>query len=210
MMPQSSFASTLTQSPVSGPFQQHSPLNGQFQQQPFQQQLFQQTQPRHYDSPFPQQGAYPAQSAVAPRVDRASILALYSMTPQGSAPTADPQASPFHQKRSATMPFSGQGSMQPTVGSLSPIPQAAVAPSPAYSPATVASSTVGAAAAFAPSPQRLSVVGPSGGGVVLPPNAAAGLSGPRPNHESVDFTTLMAGRHSPDMFSGLSARIVTR
>jgi hypothetical protein len=212
MMPQSNFASTLTQSPVSGPFQQHSPINGQFQQLPLQQQSFQQTQPQQYDSPFSQQGAYPLQSAVAPRVDRASILALYSMTPQGSTPTAEPQASPFYQKRSATMPLSGQGSVQPAVGGLSPIPQAAVAPSPAYSPAMVASSTVGAAAAFVPSPQpqRLSVVGPSGGGVVLPPNAAAGLSGPRPNHESVDFTTLMAGRHSPDMFSGLSARIVTR
>jgi hypothetical protein len=204
MMPQSNFASTLTQSPVSGPFQQHSPINGQFQQQPFQQQAFQQqtfqqqtfqqTQPQHYDSPFSQQGAYPAQSAAAaPRIDKASILALYSTTPQGGTPTAEPQASPFFQKRSATAPLSGRGAAAAAAGGLSPIPQAAVAPSPSYAPAAIAPSTAGAAATYAPSP-----------------GAAAGLAGPRPNHESVDFTALMAGRHSPDMFSGLSARIVTR
>jgi hypothetical protein len=134
------------------------------------------------------------------------------MTPQGTTPAAEPQASPFFQQRSATMPLTGQqhgsAQQQQPLGGLSPIPQAAVAPSPSYAPAALPGP-----GAFAPSPQpqRLSVVGPSGGGgVVLPPGAAAGLAGPRPNHESVDFTTLMAGRHSPDMFSGLSARIVTR
>ena len=109
-------------------------------------------------------------------------MALYGMAPQGATPIAEPQASPFAPQRSATMPFSGHRSVQPTMGGLSPIPQAAVAPSPSYSPAALPPST-----AFAPSPQpqRVSMVGP--------PGAAAGLSGPRPNHESVDFTTLMAG-----------------
>ncbi|KAF2669732.1 ArfGap-domain-containing protein [Microthyrium microscopicum] len=128
-----------------------------------------------------------AQTIPAPnRFDKASILALYNMPNSNSnqnnlAAPPNEQQQPGGARRSVTMPL--PNTAQPA---MSPAPTNPFAAS--LNQSTTAQSNVVANAAMAkPGVQ----------------STFAHMS-----HESVDFSTMMNGRHSPDAFAALSSRLM--
>jgi hypothetical protein len=176
-------------------FQQSPPDMQQFQapQAPFaqQQSSFQSPssappqQPSMFQAPTPHQIAQPTGMGFGPRHDKTSILALYNM------PQLAPQSQSSFQHNGIN---GGQTVVQDFATQQPHVPQRSV------------TMPVNPTVASPPNPFALLAA--------KPPNAAqnssafaAGLSGP--SRESVDFAGLamMNGRHSPDAFSGLSARL---
>ena len=172
-------------------YQQSSPDMQQFQspQATFAQPSFQSpsSAPPQQQSMFqaPQQTApqMPQNSPFAPRHDKTSILALYNL-PQ-MAPLAAPQQTYQNGGQTAVQDFATQQQSVPQRSVTMPVTtQHASPPNPFASLGGMAK--------------------PNG---VQNSSAFASLNGP--SRESVDFAGLamMNGRHSPDAFSGLSARM---
>ncbi|OCL11353.1 ArfGap-domain-containing protein [Glonium stellatum] len=183
--PQQAFNPNVnSQLQASNPYQQQS----QFQSQP-QQQFQPQQQPQFQQQPQQQ----PAQQSF----NKSSILALYnyphlapvrpSALPSApSSTTAPPTAS--MNKRSVTMPLpSAATAVSPATGTMNPF--ASVGQMQAQGQNQTQNGTMGGQSV--------------GAGAVPPGNGTRHVS-----NESVDFAGMMGGRHSPDAFSGLSARFV--
>ena len=173
------------------PGYQQSATDMQFQppQAPFSQPSFQSpsSAPPQQQSMFqpPQQlvSQIPSNSPFSPRHDKTSILALYNM-PQPAAP--QPMQQPYtNGGQTVVQDFATQQPNVPQRSVTMPVPtQHASPPNPFASLAGMAK--------------------PNG---IQNNSAFASLNGP--SRESVDFAGLamMSGRHSPDAFSGLSARM---
>jgi hypothetical protein len=152
------------------------------------------------------------QSLQSARLDKASILALYNLSPastpstqQDPNTTSGPWSHPSAQQ--AAPENSSQGHVpQPHPGSdihLGVTRRSVTMPLPSTS--------------HSPFVQSTPVAVPSNDLPALPQShqiqklrSTQVPSGPRPGHESADFTAAAAflnGRHSPDMFAGLSARM---
>ncbi|KAF2810161.1 ArfGap-domain-containing protein [Mytilinidion resinicola] len=186
-------------------FQNQAPSQQIPQQQPLQQESFQPAQYQNHHQPFnpkpllqfqPSNPYQPQHQLQQQQVqlpspfqhDKSSILALYNY-PQLAPIRADPIPS---QVASTDLPAPPQGLKQRSVTM------------PVTSPAAPTGPTPGSMNPFAP------MQGQSHAQTASP---AAGIPGNpgTPRHvsnESVDFAGLMGGRHSPDAFSGLSARFV--
>ncbi|XTI86731.1 ArfGap-domain-containing protein [Cenococcum geophilum] len=188
------------------PFQQQQPqvpqqsfnpnANSQFQpSNPYQQQPQFQSQPQQQFQPQQQPQFQPQaqqQQQAQQSFNKSSILALYNyphLAPThsdalSSSTTAPPAAS--LNKRSVTMPIpSATMTAGPAAGIMNPF----------------ASMGQG-------QPQGQTQNGPVGGQDADAGAVSAGNGMRHVSSESVDFAGLMGGRHSPDAFSGLSARFV--
>jgi len=134
----------------------------------------------------------PVPSPMPAKLDKSSILALYNM-PATSSPLAQTQTNPMASD-TATLQPPMQPPMQPPAAKRSvtmPLPSA--------------NATAGANNPFA------SMAAPTPAAQALPKLAAGGHTKAQfahMSHESVDFSTMANGRHSPDAFAGLSARIM--
>lgn len=213
-----------TRSP--NPFQQQYPSNSPFaaplpQTQPLAQpnfaagNPFQQAQiPQQYQQPFAQQ---PQQDI--PRPDaKTSIMALYNY-PQ-LAPTQPATQSPSVQAsadgQSLQTPFPG-----PQRSVTMPILPSASTNGTSTIPGSIPTANgtnvgVGAHNPFASANPALNNIAPVQNmapmsayplaGTTAPKSQLNGISATGFSRESVDFAGLMAGRHSPDAFKGLSAR----
>lgn len=148
-----------------------------------------------FNSSLPVQGAY-QQPMQTQRFDKASILALYNL-PGTLSPTATSNdSSPFAQHPPQDPSQQGlQAFPQQHHPGQGHIPRRSVTmPVPGPNGLDMFSQP-----APLPQPQQLQKL-----------KSAQGPFGPRPGHESIDFVSaagLLSGRHSPDMFAGLSARM---
>jgi hypothetical protein len=148
------------------------------------------------NNPFASATPQYQQQTQAPRYDKASILALYSLAPataqSQAAFTASVNSSPLAQPALPTQP----STIDPFVKRSFTAPVSA--PS-SNNPFGIPSPPEDVPTAL-PSSQRFQTM-----------KTGQGVFGPRPGHESIDFSTasaLLNGRHSPDMFAGLSARVM--
>jgi hypothetical protein len=150
------------------------------------------------------------QSPQATRYDKASILALYNLAPTNNnaeIPNNGISANPSSGETAA--PYS---SLQPNMQEF-----------PAQHPATAGAKRSVTMPLPMTNSHNVSGAIPSSSAIsndmpsALPQSqqfqqlkSAQGPFGPRPGHESVDFAAaagLLSGRHSPELFAGLSARL---
>jgi hypothetical protein len=156
----------------------------------------------------------PVQAPQSARYDKASILALYNLTPnsntttqQDSVNTPTTSAEAFNQQPSYQLNVQDQSSQHQATGGVPnpaakrsvtmPLPNT-ISHNPFNSTTPTVTPSVDMPAAL-PQSQQIQQL-----------KSAQGPFGPRPGHESIDFTAaagLLSGRHSPDMFAGLSARM---
>jgi hypothetical protein len=175
--------------------------------------LYQQNQLPPQNIPFNvSQRFQPTQTQVpqATRFDKASILALYNLTPtpqQNIVNTANTYAEPFNQQPTSLANVQDQPSQnQANSGAQIPVAKRSVT---MPLPSTISHNPFGTATpAAAPSVDIPTALPQSQ--QIQQLKSAHGPFGPRPGHESIDFAAaagLLSGRHSPDMFAALSARM---
>jgi hypothetical protein len=146
------------------------------------------------------------------RMDKASILALYNLSP-----ASNPSIQPENTSTSANWsdPSATQASLQPVSENHVPQSYSSSDTHPAVAKRSVTMPLP--STSHNPFVNITPISAPSNNLPALPQTqqlqqlrSAQVPSGPRPGHESADFTgaaAFLSGRHSPDMFAGLSARM---